>query len=263
MAEPGAAYPALAARVAVVTGAGRGIGAATAIHLATLGARVAVTDIDGAAAERTAAHIADAGGDAFGAALDVASGTSWEALATDLARRDLIPDTLVHNAYALTYAGLHEQTDGQWDRQLAVNLGAVHRSIRTLWSAMSTSLDRRGQPACLILVSSVHAIASLPGYPAYAAAKAGMLGLTRQLAVEYGDRLRVNAVLPGPIRTAAFNGVDEEAMETTRQQTALKRIGDPAEVAQVIGFLVSDAASFVTGASIVVDGGWSAGRSGR
>lgn len=109
----------------------------------------------------------------------------------------------------------------------------------------------------IVLVSSVHALVGLPGHPTYAAAKGALTALARQLAVEYGPAVRTNSVLPGPIRTAAWDRVSPEDQELSAAETVMGRLGEPGGVAEVIAFLVSSRASYVTGHALVVDGGWS------
>jgi glucose 1-dehydrogenase len=113
----------------------------------------------------------------------------------------------------------------------------------------------------VVMTASVHALFGLPGHPAYAAAKGGLISLTRQLAVEYAPVVRFNAVLPGPIMTPAWDRVDEAGRRQSVAATPAGRFGDPAEVAAAISFLGSPDASFITGQQLVVDGGWSAMKS--
>jgi NAD(P)-dependent dehydrogenase (short-subunit alcohol dehydrogenase family) len=234
---------------AVVTGAASGIGAATAERLAAEGAFVLLADIDAGRLAGVAESIVAAGGKAQACAFDVASTEGWQTATQELARLGLRVRTLVNNAYALEVKPLHELSLESWQRQLAVDLTAVYLAVH----AFHDDLVATG--GSIVNVASVHAVLSWPGHPAYAASKGGMLSLTRQLAVEYGPQIRVNAVLPGPVLTAVWDAVPESARQAAGRETALGRMGLAAEVAAAITFLASDEASFVTGVSLPVDGG--------
>jgi NAD(P)-dependent dehydrogenase (short-subunit alcohol dehydrogenase family) len=239
-------------RVAVVTGAAHGIGAATAARLAREGAHVIVADIDDAGGTRVAGEIAETGGSAAFWHLDATSGADWDALADHVRQAWGRLDLLHSNAgRAIVVKPAHEFTEQEWQAQLSVSLTAAWHGVRTLIGL----LQQAG--GCIVLTSSVHALAGLPGHPAYAAAKGALCALGRQLAVEYGPGVRVNTVLPGPVLTAAWDGIPDEAREASINATVAKRLGDPAEVAAAVAFLASGDASFITGASLVVDGGWS------
>jgi NAD(P)-dependent dehydrogenase (short-subunit alcohol dehydrogenase family) len=192
-------------------------------------------------------------GDVNLVALDVADAEAWRRLVRD---HDLVErgvDVVVNNAYTLVKAAAGDLEEADWHRQIDVNLSAVYYAVRALLPAL-----RPG--ASMINVSSIHALIGLAGHPAYAAAKGGVISLTRQLAVQYGDRMRVNAVIPGPIVTSAWASVPDEGRRRTASATALRRLGQPSEVADVIAFLAGPASSYVTGTSIVVDGGLTATR---
>ncbi|MFI6345794.1 SDR family NAD(P)-dependent oxidoreductase [Streptomyces sp. NPDC050560] len=245
--QPGARF---GGRVAVVTGAASGIGAATARRLAAEGAAVVLADVAEEAGEKAAGTVREDGGRAVFVRADAADPDDWQRVA-DAAHGFGPVDVLVSNAYTVDVRPAHEMTLASWERQISVNLTGAFLGFRAVLPDLR---ERRG---AVVLTSSVHAHRGLPGRPAYAASKGALLSLGGQLAVEYGPEVRVNTVLPGPILTAAWDGIGEEDRRRSVAETAARRFGDPAEVAAAIAFLASDDASYVTGASLLVDGGWS------
>lgn len=238
---------------AVVTGAAAGIGAACARRLAAEGAAVVLADIR--PADSVVAQIEAAGGRARAVVADVADEAAW----TDVVRvanAEFGPvGVLVSNAYTVDVAPAHATSRQSWDRQLAVCLTATFLGVRACLP------DLRARRGSVVIVSSVHALVGLPGHPAYAAAKGGLLALGRQLAVEYGPQVRVNCVLPGPIRTAAWDRVSPADQQRSIAETVAGRFGEPDEVAAAVAFLASAEAGYITGTNLVVDGGWSAVKS--
>ncbi|MGI5452809.1 SDR family NAD(P)-dependent oxidoreductase [Streptomyces sp. CA-249302] len=245
--RPGARF---AGRTAVVTGAASGIGAATAVRLAEEGAAVVLADVAEERGEALAERIGKDGGRARFVTADVASEQDW-GLVLAAAHAFGPVDVLVGNAFTVDVTPAHELSLASWRRQLDVNLTGSFLGFRAVLPDLR---ERRGS---VVLTSSVHARTGIPGHPAYAASKGALLSLCGQLAVEYGPEVRVNAVLPGPILTAAWDRVPAEDRERSVDGTAARRFGTPEEVAAAIAFLAADEASYITGTSLVVDGGWS------
>ena len=163
---------------------------------------------------------------------------------------------VVHNsAYTIEHLPAAELIEVSWERRIAVDLSSVYRSVRAMIELMT------GRAPAIVKTSSVHAVIGLPSHPAYVTAKGGIVTLTRQLAVQYGSHIRVNAVLPGPILTTALDRVSEADMAAA--DTVGGRLGRPEEVAAAVCFLASPVAAYVTGTSLLVDGGYVATRGTR
>ena len=245
----------IAGRVAVITGAASGMGRATAILFASEGARVALIDLDGAACEAVAAEIAAAGHQGCRAyALDVADHdairSTIAAIGADFGRVDI----LVNNAGVSSFAPLDagEEYDAIWDRALLVMLSAHQRIVRAALPWL-----RQSDAARIVNIASTEGLGATPGDTPYVAAKTGVTGLTRGLAVDLGpEGITVNCICPGPINTAMTDKVaDEHKTIFAKRRTALRRYGEPEEVAHMTLSLCLPAASYITGAVIPVDGG--------
>ena len=246
---PPAADPtSLAGRVAVISGAARGIGAATAALFARAGASVALVDRDADALGQAAATI---GGTSASWTADVRNRTAIEAVMADVFRRFGRLDILVNNAGIVRDARLEKMTDEDWDETLRVNLQGVMACTRAAVPHMRAHGHGR-----ILSATSVVARMGNYGQTAYAAAKAGIIGMTYAWARELGPHgITANAVAPGFIDTDMVRGVPAHILEKMVDRTAAGRLGRPAEVASVYLFLASDAASFVNGAVVGVDGG--------
>jgi NAD(P)-dependent dehydrogenase (short-subunit alcohol dehydrogenase family) len=219
-------------------------------RLASEGASVAVADVNDARGEKVVSGITEAGGAAFYQHCDVASLAHWEALVAETLRRYRKLDIAFANAYTIVRGVTHEQSEADWDRQIAVCLKQTFLAVKT---CMPHLLQSRGN---LICTSSVHAHIGFALHAAYDASKGGISALVRELASEYGPTVRVNAVLPGGIDTAAWDGIPESEITEFNRMVPAGRLGTAEEVAAVVCFLASDEASYVTGANVLVDGGF-------
>ena len=241
----------LEGRVALVTGAARGIGAATALALAEAGARVALVDRDAEGIERTADAIGRAGSDALAIPADVTDAPAIErAVDTVVAEWGRL-DVLVNNAGIVRDATLGKVSDEDWTATLDVNLRGTMIGTRAALRPMRAAGAGR-----ILSATSVVARMGNYGQTAYAASKAGIIGMTRAWARELGPLgITANAVAPGFIDTEMARGVPEKVLTALLQRTAARRLGRPEEVAAVYAFLASDLASFINGAVVGVDGG--------
>lgn len=239
-----------AGRTAVITGSAGGIGAATARRLAEAGAQIFLIDRSPAVMDLrdellttgpVAAHV-----------MDVSDETAWATAATKCREALGAPQILVSNAFTVEVSSLDSTSLQSWENQLRVNLTGAFLASRVFLDDLVSSGN-----GTAVLVSSVHAHFGLPGRAAYASTKAGLTGLARQLAAEYGPELRVNSVLPGPVLTGAWHEIAHDVRDASAAATALGRLGSPSEIAAAIAFLCSDRASFITGTELTVDGGWS------
>ncbi|TRC84435.1 SDR family oxidoreductase [Mesorhizobium sp. WSM4310] len=238
-----------------VTGAATGIGRATAEYLADEGARVFGAGLDGEE------------GKAFAGRYDESQLIFRE---SDLTREEEVQSAVtaaterlggldaVVNCAGIYPTGkrLEDVSDAEWEETIAVNLTAIFRVCRA-----TLPLLRAAGGGSIVNIASVHADATVPGVPAYAATKAAVVGLSRQMALDYAvDRIRVNAVLVGSVATRmTLDGLEAaggaDALGLSFEPNRIARIANPSEIASAIGFLISDAASFVTGSAMQVDGG--------
>jgi len=241
----------LEGRVALVTGAARGIGAATAVALAEAGARVALVDRDEPGIERTADAIGRVGSDALAIPADVTDAPAMERAVDAVVAEWGRLDVLVNNAGIVRDATLGKVSDEDWTATLDVNLRGTMVGTRAALRPMRAAGAGR-----ILSATSVVARMGNYGQTAYAASKAGIIGLTRAWARELGPLgITANAVAPGFIDTEMAKGVPEKVLSALLERTAARRLGRPEEVAAVYVFLASDLASFMNGAVVGVDGG--------
>jgi 3-oxoacyl-[acyl-carrier protein] reductase len=236
-------------RVAIVTGGAAGIGLGIACVLAAEGARIVVADVDAAGAERAAASV---GGEATAVEADVSDRDAAETMATAAVEAFGRIDILAANAGIYRWDPLETISGEVWDRIMDVNVkGALH-SIQACLPAM-----RRERYGRIVLTSSITGgLVASEGLTHYATSKAAMVGMTRNAALELvGDGITVNAVQPGNVRTPGLDAMDGELWERVLRSIPLGRLAEPEDVGWAVRFLASEEAAYITGQTLIVDGG--------
>ena len=240
----------VAGKAAIVTGGASGIGRATARVLAREGAAVCIADVDEAGGRQVADEIAADGGEAIFVRADVGVRADvidmFERIEEAFGRVDIVHN----NAIRVRDGAATELDERDWDATLNIGLKAIFLAAK-----YGIPIMRKTGGGTIINTGSVHSLVSLPTCTAYDAAKAGVLGLTRTLAIDYGPDIRVCAVLPGAILTPLWDGAPEENRRRYAQMVPAKRLGTGEDVANAVLFLASDEASFITGTALTVDGG--------
>ena len=241
-------------KIAIVTGAGRGIGKAIAIRFAEEGAKVVVDDVNDAIGIATVTAITETGGEALFINADVSDATDAETLIAKTVDTYQTVDVLVNNAICSTADVLNNN----WEANLSVALqGTSHCSNAVI------PIMQQGGGGSIVNIASVNGLIGLQGIHAYSAAKGGVIALTRSMAVAHGkDNVRINCICPGTVQTEVWEPMIERNPKILDEITPwypLGRIGKPLDIANAALFLASDEASFATGAVFVIDGGLTAG----
>ncbi|HEY5574097.1 MAG TPA: glucose 1-dehydrogenase [Anaerolineales bacterium] len=246
-------------KVAIVTGAAKGIGWGTAKVLSQKGAKVVVVDWDEENGKRTAADINREGGEAIFVKCDVSNEEQVRAMIAQTIDSFGQIDILVNNAGVGVYKSILDATSEDWDHCLAVNLKGVF-----LCSKYAIPYMQKLGKGAIVNISSVHSHATVNGVGPYAASKGGITALTRNMAIDYGPTIRVNSIAPGwvitPLIQSIFDAYDDPAEQRrlVEERQVMKRIGQPEDVGYAVAFLASDEAAFITGAQLFVDGGLTA-----
>ena len=244
------------AKVALVTGAGSGIGRATALRLAAEGARMACADRDAEAAAQTAQTIGAQGGEAIALNVDVTNETACAQMVADTLARFGALTTLVNSAGVRPERPDPSPAFAEWQRVVEVNLTGTYLCARAALPALTNS-----GVGSIVNLASIYGLVGGSTGPAYAASKGAIVNLTRQMALDWAPRVRVNCVCPAVIETPMTAGlrVDPAWAERVLKRYPLRRFGQPEEIAAAILYLASDEAAFVTGVALPVDGGFTAG----
>ncbi len=240
----------VAGKAAIVTGAASGIGRATAQVLAREGAAVCIADVDADGGRQVADEIAAKGGEAIFVRTDVGARADVIAMFERTEEAFGRVDIVHNNAIWFRHGTATELDERDWDGTLNIGLKAIFLAAK-----YGIPIMRKTGGGTIINTGSVHSLVSFATCTAYDAAKAGVLGLTRTLAIDYGPDIRVCAVLPGAILTPLWDGAPEENRRHFAQMVPAKRLGTGEDVANAVLFLASDEASFITGTALTVDGG--------
>jgi 3-oxoacyl-[acyl-carrier protein] reductase len=241
----------LADKVGIITGAGRGIGQATALKFADEGAKVVVCDLSGEWIEDTVERIEKMGGEAFGCTADVRSLPALRAMVDAVVARWGRVDCLVNNAGIVMDAQLKNMTDEQFDNVIDINLKGVYNCTRAVVDTML-----KQQSGVILNASSIVGLYGNFGQTNYAASKFGVIGMVKTWAKELGRRgIRANAVCPGFVETSIIKSVPERVIRALEERVPLGRLARPEEIANTFAFLASDEASYINGAVIEVSGG--------
>ncbi|MCC7154041.1 MAG: SDR family oxidoreductase [Bryobacterales bacterium] len=251
--------PLLDGKIALITGGARGIGEGISLRFGREGAAVGVLDLNASAADSVVERIRLEGGRAIALPANVADGAQVRKAVAALAKAFGGPDVLVHNAGIMPEGAIEAISEEQWDRVFAVNVRGAYLTCREVLPAM-----RAGRRGSIILMASITGVNGFPGLAAYSATKGALISLARATAIDYAaEGIRVNAVSPGTIDSPMLHEFVASQADPHRTRLAFDqvqprgRVGTIDEVVNVVAFLASDQATYVSGANVIVDGGLS------